>query len=130
MRISLVMLTAATLGVSASSFARAEDGEKPKRDEVKAQLMAQFDENKDGKLDDAERAKARAAKAERDSAEGAAGDDKGSASRNEVIKQFDANNDGKLDAEEKAKARAAKAERDIDASEASDSRVHAWPGLR
>jgi hypothetical protein len=48
MRISLMMLTAVALGVSASSMVRGEDGDQPNRAERREKLKERFDENKDG----------------------------------------------------------------------------------
>jgi hypothetical protein len=75
----------------ATAVAQAADAEKKKAAEEnpKAKWMEKYDKNKDGKLDEAERA---ALKKDREA---------------DYLKKFDKNGDGKLDDEEKAAAKEA-----------------------
>jgi len=101
MRIHWFMLTL-LVGASFSLSLQAEEGEKPNRKDAKAKFMEQFDENKDGKIDEAERAKVKAAKA---ATKPAKAEPKINTKRDELLKKFDANGDGKLDADERNQAR-------------------------
>jgi hypothetical protein len=91
-KLKLAMLVAAPLVAGATTYAIAQ-GDAPARKD----LIAKFDKNGDGKLDDAERAQAKAAfeakRAER---------------RKEVLARYDTNQDGTLDLAEKKAMRDAK----------------------
>ncbi len=71
------------------------------------EMSEKFDANKDGELDETEKA---AAKAEREKRKEASDQEKGEGPgkkrHDEMLKMFDANNDGKLDEAEKAAAKA------------------------
>ena len=73
------------------------------------QFMKRFDKNGDGKLDEAERAAAKAAFGNRrrttDAAPAKAKPDKGRVNKEELLKKFDADGDGKLTGDERAAAR-------------------------
>lgn len=69
-----------------------------KKEELRGRLLERFDANKDGKLDETERAAAREAMAARREA----GGEKQSRGRGEVMKQFDTDNDGRLSESERA----------------------------
>jgi len=93
-------------GVLAAAYAEdapAREGKRPGRpggEEMRAKILEKFDANKDGKLDETERAEARKAMAERARA--------GAQDRREnILEKFDENKDGKLDEAERAKAKAA-----------------------
>lgn len=80
-------------------------GDAPERDgkhhgELKAKLLEKFDANHDGKLDESERAAAKAAMKEH------RGEHKGEL-KAKLLEKFDANHDGKLDESERAAAKAA-----------------------
>lgn len=66
-------------------------------DNLPERVVARFDTNKDGKLDDAERAEAKKAVTERT----------GGKMREELVKRFDKNGNGKIDDDERAAAEAA-----------------------
>lgn len=109
MRMTLILLAVFTLGASAS-LATAQDGDRPSREDRRAKFLERFDTNKDGKIDDEERAKAREEFAknrpegERRRGEGR-GPGQGRPSREEILKKFDTNGDGQLDEGERAKMR-------------------------
>lgn len=71
--------------------AEGDGGDKPKEGKHHARMLEKFDTNKDGKLDDTEKAAAQAAREAR---------------KAEMLKKYDANGDGKLDDTEKAAAKA------------------------
>ena len=77
--------------------------------DLRAKVLEKFDANHDGKLDESERATAKAALHERmEQAKEHHGDGKLKA---KIMEKFDANHDGKLDEGERAKAKAALHER-------------------
>jgi len=107
---------AALLSTSASAQERRRDAgdhdKRPHREEI----LKRFDTNKDGKLDQAERAAARKALAQRGDRKGSQRDEKGTPPKRrgergerpmsaELLKRFDTNKDGKLDEAERAAAR-------------------------
>ncbi len=94
----LPLLTAGLVFASAAGL-RAADA--PPKAEVPPSVLQRFDRNKDGKLDDAERAKWEAEKAHRRA--------KDAARRAELVARFDTNKDGKIDAAEGAAAKLAMA---------------------
>ena len=88
------------------------DGTPPARTSRPAgDFMKRFDKDGDGKLDDAERAAARAAIGARrnasDAAPSATKPDKGRVSKIKLLKEFDSDGDGKLTGDERAAARKA-----------------------
>ncbi len=70
--------------------------------DVPPSVLIRFDKNKDGKLDEAERAKWEAEKAQRRA--------KDAARRADLLARFDANKDGRIDADEGAAAKLAMAQ--------------------
>lgn len=76
--------------------------EAPPKPAVPPSVLQRFDKNKDGKLDDAERAKWEADKAQRR--------EKDAARRAEMVARFDTNKDGRIDADEGAAAKLAMAQ--------------------
>jgi len=84
-KLKLALLIAAPLVAGATTYAAAQGDDAPRPD-----VLQKYDTNKDGKLDDAERAQMKAAfeakRAERHKA---------------ALAKFDANKDGKLDATER-----------------------------
>ena len=84
--------------VNADDKKDSKKGDRPER-KVPAQILERFDTDKDGKLSDEERAKARAEMAKRRGGEGRP-------SREELIKKFDKDGDGELSAEEREAAKA------------------------
>lgn len=90
MKTKTIVMIAASLGFAAA--AHAEEG-KPNRPERKLppEILEKFDTNKDGKLDEAEREAAKAAREEMMKARKA-----------EMLKKFDKDGDGKLSDEEEA----------------------------
>lgn len=98
-----VVISALALSLSlVAASTQAADEQRPKGDR-EGRLLERFDTNKDGKLDDAERAKAKEAMAERRKDGG--GGPRGEEFRAKMLEKYDANKDGKLDDAEKAKAR-------------------------
>jgi hypothetical protein len=75
----------------------AGEGRQQDKDGARKAALEKYDKNKDGKLDEEERA---AARAERGGSKG--GDD----ARKAALEKYDKNKDGKLDEEERAAARA------------------------
>lgn len=86
----------AALGLSASAL-RAQVGDAAADAPVPPSVLARYDRNKDGKLDEAERAKWQADLAARR--------EKHQAERNAMLERFDTNKDGRLSEEEKAAAK-------------------------
>ena len=84
----ITTLLVSALALSASAKDK-KGGKKPQRKGPPAEMLAKFDKNKDGKLDEAER------KALRDS----------------IVKKFDKNKDGKLDEKERKAMFAERAKR-------------------
>jgi len=97
MKWALLSGSLALAGVAVAQSGPPTDAEREARH---AQMLAQFDKNKDGKLDDTERQAAKAARKEQRDAK-----------RAEVMARFDTNKDGKLDDTER---QAAKAERKVE----------------
>jgi Ca2+-binding EF-hand superfamily protein len=93
MKTKSIVMIAASLGLVGAAYA--EEG-KPKRPEHKLppEILEKFDTNKDGKLDEAEREAAKAAREEMMKARKA-----------EMLKKFDKDGDGKLSEEEEAAMR-------------------------
>lgn len=94
-------LTGAAMLVTTTAYAA--DGERskgPRNEQARAALLEKFDTNKDGKLDETERAAAREATRE----------NRGKL-REQALAKFDKDGDGKLNDEEKAAAREAMKER-------------------
>jgi len=91
-KIKLALLIAAPLVAGATTYAAAHGDDATRQD-----MLQKFDTNKDGKLDDAERAQMKAAfeakRAER---------------HKEALAKFDANKDGKLDEAERKTMREAR----------------------
>lgn len=82
---------------STSAGGKDRKGKLADLDNLPERVVARFDTNQDGKLDDAERAEARKAIAERT----------GGKFREELVKRFDKNGNGKIDDDERAAAEAA-----------------------
>jgi len=78
---------------------KAGAGEPAQDGEMYVKFMQRFDENGDGKLDEAERAKAQEAYEKKDGPLG----ERGGEMRKKALEMFDANKDGKLDDKERAK---------------------------
>jgi len=81
-KLKLALATSALVVGGLAGFAAADSVKDAKHEARKAELLAKFDTNKDGKLDDTERAAAKDARAA------------------ERFKQLDTNGDGKLSLEE------------------------------
>ncbi|MEY4488105.1 MAG: hypothetical protein RIQ79_613 [Verrucomicrobiota bacterium] len=101
-------LVAAGFIFAGGACLRAQDA--PPKADVPPSVLQRFDKNKNGKLDDAERAKWEAEKAQRRA--------KDAARRAELIARFDTNKDGKLDADEGAAAKLAMAQERTEADAA------------
>jgi len=78
MKMIIPMLLVSAFALTANAEEK-KKGEKPQRKGPPAELLAKFDKDKDGKLDEAER----------------------KALRDAVVKKFDKNKDGKLDEQER-----------------------------
>lgn len=93
-------------------------GTRPERTRPAGDFVKRFDKDGDGKLDDAERAAARAAFAARrgatDTAPSATKPDTGRVSKIKLLKEFDSDGDGKLAGDERAAARKAFEKRQSD----------------
>lgn len=87
----------ATDAAATTTGAKGKKGKIADLDNLPERVVARFDTNKDGKLDDAERAEARKAVNER----------AGGKMREEIVKRFDKNGNGKIDDDERAAAEAA-----------------------
>jgi membrane protein involved in colicin uptake len=94
-----IRLVAVALVVAGAAGLRAQEA--PPKADLPPGVLKRFDKNKDGKLDEAERAKWEAEKAQRRA--------KDAARRAELIARFDVNKDGKIDANEGATAKLAMA---------------------
>jgi len=79
---------------------KAGAGEPAQDGPMLVKFMERFDQNGDGKLDEAERAKAHEAREKKAGLTGAHGDEM----RKKAMERFDANKDGKLDDQERSKA--------------------------
>lgn len=88
MKMTALAALVASLGVTGVALADRGDG--PADGDRKAAIMAKFDTNHDGKLDDSEKAAMRAAFKE-----------KRQERRAELVARFDTNKDGKLEPEER-----------------------------
>lgn len=120
MKISLKLVRLAAIAACAgfaSGTAFADDNkdkpdgagkERPSREEMRAKMLAKFDEDGDGKLSEAERAEARKAHGGKG---GPGGPGKGRPSREMILKKFDKDGDGMLNDAEKAELKKAMAER-------------------
>ena len=97
-----VIVTALALSVSLAAATSWAADEKRSKVDREARLLERFDANKDGKLDDAEKAKAKEASAERRKDGGGR---RGGEVPARLLEKYDANKDGKLDEAEKAKAK-------------------------
>lgn len=93
-KLKLALAIAAPLVAGAATYAAAQ-GPGPER---KAEMLQKFDQNADGQLDDAERAKMKEAFAA-----------KRAARHQEMLQKFDANRDGQLDKTERLAMHDAKA---------------------
>lgn len=93
----LLRFVFASLLLACASASRAE--EKPAADPVPPSILKKYDRNKDGVLDEKERAKWEADKA--------AAREKYQKQRAEMLEKFDTNKDGKLDEQERAAAKLA-----------------------
>ena len=95
--------------LTASSFAEDGDKGKGKKGDMRKKIMEKFDTNKDGKLDETEKAALKKAMEERR----ANGEGKGKKGdkRKKIMEKFDTNKDGKLDEAEKAALKKAMEER-------------------
>ncbi len=82
---------------AATTGGKGKKGKGADMENLPERVVARFDTNKDGKLDDAERAEAKKAVEERG----------GGKMRDELIKRFDKNSNGKLDDDERTAAEAA-----------------------
>lgn len=124
MRVLMITVAAAGLLLTLSpSRARAEDAaaKEPGRAKAfKARLLERFDANKDGQLDDAEKAEARKAfegmrrrggtdgrRGRRPGARGHGGSKLAGAGMRKMLEKFDADKDGRLNEAERGEARAA-----------------------
>jgi hypothetical protein len=95
---TLALATLAALGTAAwAGDAPARDGKHP---QLRAKLLEKFDADHDGKLDESERAAAKAALKEH------RGEHRGEL-KARLLEKFDADHDGKLDESERAAAKAA-----------------------
>ena len=95
-----VLLMAVAIAVGLCSVAQArpdEDSKRPNREEMKKKFMEKFDKNKDGKIDDKEKAAVREAFQQR-AAEWMKERTEKSAAH--IIIELDKNKDGKLNADE------------------------------
>jgi hypothetical protein len=90
-KLKLALMISAPLVAGATTYAIAGGGHN------KAELLQKFDKNGDGKLDDAERAEMKSARAA-----------KRAERHTEMLAKFDANKDGKLDDAERTAMRDAK----------------------
>ena len=106
--VSWLRLVTAGLVFASAACLRAQDA--PPKAEVPPSVLQRFDKNKDGKLNDAERAKWEADKAQRRA--------KDASRRAELIARFDSNKDGKIDADEGAAAKLAMAQERTEADAA------------
>ena len=100
MRLSIILAALAAMTLSTTLLAaEGHEGKCPKNGELRAKLVERFDANKDGKLDESERAAAKAACQEH----------KGEIAAKILAKhpELDTNGDGKLDKEEAEAGRAA-----------------------
>jgi hypothetical protein len=104
--LALLLTCTATVALSAAG----DEGGKPRcgcgTGEMRERLLARFDANKDGKLDDAERATAKAAMAKHREERC----EKLKANHPELFKKIDTNQDGKIERGEMHEAREARKE--------------------
>ena len=104
MRLSIILAALAAMTLSTTPLAaeghEVHEGKCPKNGEMRAKLVERFDANKDGMLDESERAAAKAACQEK----------KGEMAAKILAKhpELDTNGDGKLDKEEAEAGRAAR----------------------
>lgn len=96
---TLALATLAALGATAWA-GDAPESDRKHHGEMKAKVLEKFDANHDGKLDETERAAAKAAMQEH------RGEHQGKL-KAKALAKFDANHDGKLDETERAAAKAA-----------------------
>lgn len=94
MKTNTLIVIAAAIGLSGVAQAEERKGPRPPH-KVPPEVLARFDADKDGKLNEEERKAARAAHEEMDHFR-----------RKEVIEKFDKDGDGELNDDEKAAARA------------------------
>jgi len=102
------------IGFLLTSNALAEDekkGERGKKGDMKAKILEKFDTNKDGQLDETEKAALKKAMAERRANGEGKGKSKKGDMRKKIMEKFDTNGDGQLDETEKAALKKAMAER-------------------
>lgn len=86
-------MIAAAIGLSGAAHAEEGKGPRPPH-KLPPEVIAKFDKDGDGKLNDDEKAEARAARGEREAAR-----------KKEMLEKFDADKDGKLNDDEKAAMR-------------------------
>ena len=93
MKTKTLIVIAAAIGLSGA--AHAEEGKGPRQPhKLPPEVIAKFDKDGDGKLNDDEKAEAKAARGEREAAR-----------KKEMLEKFDADKDGKLNDDEKAAMR-------------------------
>lgn len=119
MKTKTLLLAIAALSIPA--LAQAEDGKKCKKgdkgcDQRRAHMVEKFDEDGDGKLNDEERATAKAAMVARKEAfmarvdtngDGEISEDEKKAAKEAFMAEYDTDGDGKLNEEEREAAKAA-----------------------
>lgn len=94
MKTTTLIVIAAAIGLTGAAQAEERKGPRPAH-KVPPEILAKFDTNKDGKLDEEERKAAREAHGEMDPAR-----------KQELLEKFDADGDGELNEDERATARA------------------------
>ena len=93
MKTKTLIVIAAAIGLSGAAHAEEGKGPRPPH-KLPPEVIAKFDKDGDGKLNDDEKAEARAASGEREAAR-----------KKEMLEKFDADKDGKLNDDEKAAMR-------------------------
>ena len=93
MKTNTLIVIAAAIGLSGAAHAEEGKGPRPPH-KLPPEVIAKFDKDGDGKLNDDEKAEAKAALGEREAAR-----------KKEMLEKFDADKDGKLNDDEKAAMR-------------------------
>jgi len=93
MKTKTLIVIAAAIGLSGAAHAEEGKGPRPPH-KLPPEVIAKFDKDGDGKLNDDEKAEAKAARGEREAAR-----------KKEMLEKFDADKDGKLNDDEKAAMR-------------------------
>ena len=93
MKTKTLIVIAAAIGLSGAAHAEEGKGPRPPH-KLPPEVIAKFDKDGDGKLNDDEKAEARAARGEMEAAR-----------KKEMLEKFDADKDGKLNDDEKAAMR-------------------------